>query len=356
MPGKLYQRSVEIILGNQDAGGAYPASPAFANYRYCWLRDGSFIAYAMDLVGEGTSAQRFHDWVASVIHERQDLVNRAIERVRRGEPLANQEYLHTRFTLSGRESSDGEWPNFQLDGYGTWLWALREHSLRSGTPLPGSWRQAADRVADYLSALWALPCFDCWEEFPDRVHSYTLAAVLAGLRAHAALAQADHAATIQAIESVLLEHGQTEGRFVKFLGSDQVDASLIGLAVPYGLVSPTEPRMRATVDQIERTLRFGGGLHRYARDTYYGGGEWVLLTAWLGWYYQEAGEREKAEEALRWVEGQADDDGQLPEQVPATLIDSSHYAPWVRRWGDIARPLLWSHAKYLILSRGLEAG
>jgi len=29
-------------------------------------------------------------------------------------------------------------------------------------------------------------------------------------------------------------------------------------------------------------------MHRYADDTYYGGGEWVLLATWLGWYYVEA--------------------------------------------------------------------
>jgi len=46
--------------------------------------------------------------------------------------------------------------------------------------------------------------------------------------------------------------------------------------------------------KIEADLRQGGGVHRYATDTYYGGGEWVLLTAWLGWYYTKIGANEKA--------------------------------------------------------------
>jgi hypothetical protein len=48
------------------------------------------------------------------------------------------------------------------------------------------------------------------------------------------------------------------------------------------------------------------------------------------------------------VAGRADEWGQLPEQVPANLNDPSYLRPWQARWGAIASPLLWSHAKYLI--------
>jgi len=354
MSGTLHRRSIEIILEHQHPGGAYPASPAFPTYRYCWMRDGSFTAYAMDLVGQPASAERFHRWAASVVNARQGLVARAVSKAHRGEPLASTEYLHTRFTLSGEESTVADWPSFQLDGYGTWLWALGQHCLRRERTLPDSLCDASDAVAEYLAALWTSPCYDCWEEFPDRVHTYTLAAILAGLRSHANMRGADHSTAIRGIESVLLEQGEAGAHFVKYLGSNQVDASLIGLAVPYGLVPPTDPRMQVTLQRIEKNLRLGGGVHRYVGDTYYGGGEWVLLTAWLGWYYREAGEQAKAAQAARWVEAQADDIGQLPEQVPATLIDASQYSPWVKRWGDIARPLLWSHAMYLILHHTLD--
>jgi hypothetical protein len=51
---------------------------------------------------------------------------------------------------------------------------------------------------------------------------------------------------------------------------------------------------------------------------------------------------------------QADPLGQLPKQVPLSLNDPSRYAPWRERWEDLARPLLWSHAKYLILHRAVH--
>jgi GH15 family glucan-1,4-alpha-glucosidase len=113
--------------------------------------------------------------------------------------------------------------------------------------------------------------------------------------------------------------------------------------------------MRATVSQIEHDLH-GGGVRRYAVDTYYGGGEWVLLAAWLGWYYVEIGEQSWAREILEWVEHQADEDSYLPEQIPENLIDPSCYQPWVDKWGEIASPLLWSHAEYIILHQALNKG
>jgi GH15 family glucan-1,4-alpha-glucosidase len=97
-------------------------------------------------------------------------------------------------------------------------------------------------------------------------------------------------------------------------------------------------------------------VHRYLADTYYGGGEWLLLSAWLGWYYAEQGQREKAVSLLRWIEAQADDEGNLPEQVSTHVLAPQCLATWKARWGPIASPLLWSHAMYLILRRALAMG
>jgi len=352
----LFQRSIEIILQNQAPSGAYVASPNFGTYRYCWFRDGSFSAYAMNLVGEHGSARHFHQWAATVINARADVVERAVTKAKSGEPLTRADYLHTRYSPDGSEATGEEWPNFQLDGFGTWLWALGEHRRLSGDahPLPGVWRRAAQLVADYVTTLWSRSCYDCWEEFSDRVHPHTLAAIYGGLQAHERLSGVEHRGTLAAIVRFLYDRAVADGRFVKFVGSTEVDASLLGLAIPYAVAKPDDPVMQATIAKIEADLRRGGGLHRYAADTYYGGGEWVLLTAWLGWYYAQAGEEDKAEAARRWIEAQADAQGQLPEQVPLTLNDPSYYAPWRERWGEIARPLLWSHAKHIVLHRALR--
>lgn len=349
----LLQRSIEIILQNQSESGAYIASPKFPNYRYCWFRDGAFIAYAMNLVGEHNSAARFHAWVAGVIDHHQPLIENAISKAKRGEPLGAEDVLNTRYDLDGKPA-DGDWPNFQLDGFGTWLWALNEHKRLTGSELPAPWLEAARLVAAYLAALWRLPCYDCWEEFPDKRHTYTLAAIHGGLRAYSSLSRTNFASILEEIIMQINTTRVADGHFTKFLGSNDLDANLISLAVPYQLVNPQDPVMLATISAIESELRSNhGGVRRYSADTYYGGGDWILLTAWLGWYYARIGQRTKAEEALSWVEAQADAAGQLPEQVPSDISSPEYYQEWENRWGPIAKPLLWSHAMYLILKQSL---
>jgi len=343
----LYDRSIGIILGNQTSHGAYLASPNFSTYRYSWFRDGSYIAYAMNLVGEHDSAAKFHEWVAATVNARAATIRRAVVAAERGSPLTPIDILHTRYTAEGDEAAE-DWPNFQLDGFGTWLWALKEHTQRSGRDQSEAVRSAAGLIADYLTALWARPCYDCWEEFPDNVHPHTLAAIYGGLAAHQASNGVDHRSTLASIVALIESGAGKDGHFVKFHGSDVVDASLLGLAVPYRVVEPSHPMMLTTAAQIEATLRTGGGVHRYLADTFYGGGEWVLLTCWLAWYYFERGSYDEARTILRWVVSQATEEGYLPEQVPENLNDPSCYEPWHQRWGDIATPLLWSHAMYLV--------
>lgn len=350
----LSQRSTEIILQNQSVSGAYIASPNFPNYQYCWFRDGAFIAYAMDLVGEHNSAARFHAWVAKVIGHNLPLIENSINKGHRGEPLKAEDVLNTRYDVEGKPAN-GDWPNFQLDGFGTWLWALSEHKRLTDSELPTIWLDAARLIAGYLSALWRLPCYDCWEEFPDNHHTYTLAAIHGGLRAYSSLSGTNFTPILEEIITQINTTGVADGHFTKFLGSNDLDASLLGLAVPYQLVNPQDSVMLATISAIESELRSSdGGVRRYPTDTYYGGGDWILLTAWLGWYYAKIGQRGKTEEALRWVEGQADAEGQLPEQVHSSFTSSEHYQEWVNRWGPIAKPLLWSHAMYIILKQNLK--
>lgn len=355
----LYQRSVDIILENQAPNGAYIASPHFPTYQFCWFRDASFVAYAMDLAGQHKSAHRFHQWAADRINEREDLVRRSIIKFRAGETLIESDTLNTRYRLDGQPDEPGEWPNFQLDGFGTWLWSLREHLQKTGIDIPEDWHKAANLVADYLTELWSQPCYDCWEEFPELVHAHSLAAIYGGLKAHALMSGEDHQKVLEDIKEKLLANAAEYGHFVKFPGSPAVDASLLGLAVPYGVVPPDSPIMLRTVEQIRATILRDGGLHRYAEDTYYGGGAWTLLSAWLGWYDHElaAGTPELAAQATKesslcraWIEKQAGNETDwLPEQVPDHMNNPEFYPEWVSRWGEIANPLLWSHANYIIL-------
>jgi GH15 family glucan-1,4-alpha-glucosidase len=350
----LVETSIIIIQKFQSESGAYVASPNFPTYNYCWFRDGAFTAYAMDLYGQTESSRRFHLWASKVILDRKEMILIAIEKARKGLPITIQKQLHTRYTLEGEDGTKDEWPNFQLDGLGTWLWSLQQHKANSNLEIPEDCLEAAKLVADYLSVLWHQPCYDCWEEFPDDIHTHTLAAIYGGLNALSIMDGKDRSGTLKEIQKFVNEQLVYDGYFVKKIHSFTVDASLLGLVVPYGLVAIDDQRFDATLGRIENSLRKGGGLHRYPTDTYYGGGEWILLTAWLGWVYASRDDMEKAGELLSWIEKQADTNGNLPEQIPATLNDPNYYQPWLRQWGEIAKPLLWSHAQYLILKKQFQ--
>lgn len=356
---RLARRSVEIIRQNQHASGAYLASPNFPVYRFSWLRDGSFIADAMSRAGDVESAERFFGWCTRVIEARGARIESLVERGRAGDPIDPDEFLPTRYTVDGEESRE-EWTDFQLDGYGTWLWALEVHGRRHGRSiepfLPG-----AALSARYVAAFWGHASYDWWEEHPDHRHTSTLAALYGGLRAAASweglgdeVRDLSDAAAGR-IRDEVLRDARRLGRLPKWLGSAAADASLVATATPFALVAPDDPLMAATLETIERELVTVRGVHRYAEDTYYGGGEWLLLAGLLGWHYAAIGRQDDAVAELAWIIEHATADDELPEQVPEHLIAPDRLAEWRDRWGPIATPLLWSHAMFLTLALVLGA-
>jgi GH15 family glucan-1,4-alpha-glucosidase len=346
------RRSVEIIKQNQALSGAYLASPAFVHYQYAWLRDGTFVAYAMDRCGEHDSAGRFYGWCAGVLIKHGEKARRTIAALRSGQVPAAGDFLHTRYTIDGEEAR-GEWGNFQLDGYGTWLWGLAEHVRMTGAEeLITQYRSAIELTLDYLEVCWRLPNYDCWEEFGDRIHPATLAAIYGGCRVMASKLPERREQLTELSETIrqfVLDHGVENGMFVKSLGHPTVDASLLALSQPFGLVSPNDARMAETVRRMEQEIVRGRGVHRYPQDVYYGGGQWILLSAWLGWHYCRTERREEAADILRWIETKWTEEG-LPEQVQDHLLAPDAYDEWVKRAGQPALPLLWSHAMYLVLA------
>ena len=284
---ELAARSVEVILDGQAASGGYVACPTFPPYGFSWLRDGSFIADAMSRVGEVESAEAFFAWVARIVEGGLG--------------------FDARYTLEG-ERDRSEWPHRQHDGWGLWLWAVRQHCRRHGRP--HRWQAAAEETERHLRAVRHEPCIDWWEE-RQGVHAATLACVAAGLEEEPDLTPAE----------------------------ERLDASLLVLPfLGFGAVD------------VARLVSVGGGVHRNLDDTYYGGGEWLLLTALLG-----LAERERAPGCLAWIAGHATADGLLPEQSQDHLLAPERFEPWVARWGPPPCPLLWSHAMLLVLVREIGA-
>jgi len=347
-----HDTDVRFILDSQADNGAYLASPSFSQYPYCWLRDGSFIAHAMDAVGQSASAAAFHGWVAATLSPLDDHV-RALIRTRHEEGRVDHDrMLPARFPVHGEPQRDG-WPDFQLDGYGQWLWSLERH-VQAGGPLGDALRRAATTVADYLTAFWDEPCFDAWEEGRTQHHGSTLASAAAGLRAASRLLGPAYEPAATASWRFVRDRCVMDGHFTKRFADPAVDASLVWLATPFDLVTDDDPTFAATLAAIERDLVVDGGAHRYQADTFYGGGAWVLLTAGLAWHHARNGRQARARELLAWVETTRAPDGALPEQVPDRRTDPWFRTYWTERWGPSASPLTWSHATVILAREATE--
>lgn len=283
------------------------------------------------------------------------------------------------------------WGLHQIDETGAGLWAFGRYVEVTGdVDFVAAVGDATRRAADFLVGFCdprtglPLPSVDLWEERVGQ-HAYSVASVVAGLRAAAdllpheagaarwrAAAEAYAEATVRQLWSPRL------GRFVRsvnvavdsasspetvarsvpgwpyddplpaypnrratgLLPEDTViDVSLLGLAVPFGLVDPKDPRMVATAEAIERQLTCGevGGIRRYAGDGYAGGNPWILTTLWLAQYHLAAGAPERAEPLVRWAVNHRTQTGLLPEQVDWRTGSTA----WVV-------PLTWSHAMLLL--------
>ncbi len=354
---RLRDLSLSLILENQHSSGAFVASPTFSQYGYSWLRDGAYIAYSVLVSGYLEETHAYINWVADVIDRYKYKVDELPAHLASDIPLINNWFFSARYTVDGDEDAS-DWPNFQIDGYGSWLWLVGEYLKEAKTPISAYWESCAAVVVSYLELVWNIPNSDCWEEFPEHVHPATLSCIAGGLTGIAPYvpgALATRCKTLSGtITEFLYETVHSGGFFPKYVGSETIDASLLWLCVPYNVIPPLDPAMIKTVERIEREITIEGGVKRYPQDTYYGGGRWIILSAYLGWYYLQIGNAKRAGEMLDWILAQQEDCGHLPEQVLDQVNDPSMIEPWEKMWGSVATPLLWSHAMFLILDRELS--
>lgn len=337
----LYEASIRIIKENQSENGAFIASPAFSQYGFCWLRDGAFIAEAMAEAKEFESAEKFFKWVETILENNKEAMLNIKEK--KEEAIRIDDFLPTRYTLIGERNND-DWENAQSDGYGTYLWALGKFVVQTGYTIN---HELTELITTYLEKVWKVPCYDAWEEEKDAVHTSTLISITAGLKAAEKLL--GRKTKWKEVKGYIEDHCILNGRLIKSTLNDGVDSSLIWAVSPYKIWDTDHPVIRKTIEKIENDLYFEGGLKRYKEDSYFGGGSWILLSASLALYYKATGQKDKFNLIKQWIEKQADHETNLPEQVKEHLLFADYYEKWVKKWGEIASPLLWSHANYIKL-------
>jgi len=347
---ELISKSIEIIKENQSETGAYIASPNLPIYKYSWFRDGSWIAHAMLIAGEKESAEKFHDWASNVINNNKEKILNAIKKAKKGVEIG-EDFIHARYTVYGKEVSM-KWGEFQLDGLGVWLWALSLYVKETGMTKE-KWLEAASLVCEYLRALWKMPCNDLWEENSGKIHTSTLASIYGGLNSFSTyFPERKLKETCDEIKKFIMNYQIYKGRLVKYTNDNEVDSSLIMCAIPFNVFNSNDLVMKKTISKIKSDLLLTKGLRRYKHDSFYGGGEWLILACLLGSYYLDINEIEKSKEVIEWIEKQADKKCYLPEQI--NPVNKEKYYEWVMKWGKPSNPLLWSHAMYIILKEKLQ--
>ncbi len=373
---ELYRRSLLTFkLMADEQSGAVIAAPEFdpayqysGGYAYCWGRDAAYITTAMDYAGYHDLAGAFYRWAV-------------------GAQEPEGWWMHRHYATGHWAPS---WGLIQVDETGSILFGMAIHAqLHGGTVFAREVWPSVARAADWLIGNMdpetglTRPAVDLWEERTAEL-TYSCAAVFAGLRAAAELAEmlghtADGARYLRAAEALrhavlaqcvrggrflrgrylqvsrekyeqALAHGQTvrvragvKGNLIYELVEDPVpDSSLFAMSTPFRLVEPQDEVMEATSAALVEALWKGpgGGMLRYVGDHYRGGqNPWVLCTLWLGQYELDRGNRDRALQILDWAVARRTATGLLAEQVdPVTGA-----AVWVV-------PLTWSHAMYVLLA------
>jgi oligosaccharide amylase len=340
--GRIGRESVLMLKLATATTGAIVASPDTRSlveggdtYNYCWFRDGGYVSEAMDVSRLQELSSRFLQFAALC-------------------QSPDGSFVH-RFFPDGVVGSTWHPPPFlQIDQTATVLSAAWRHLEGGADPddLLEIWpmiKLAANFLVDFRDPQSGLPSpsFDLWEERRG-IHAYSSAAVAHGLMSAARIAEVlgkENPRWRPAAEEIRSKAVQemwdsSLGRFVRSSTprDERIDSSIL-LALDLGLLEPTDPRYKQTVEVTERRLwsKATGGLARYEGDEYYGReNPWIVCTLWLAATYLKMGNRSRCRELIDWAVSHATPTGLLPEQVDARTGEAKS-----------ATPLVWSHATFL---------
>lgn len=365
-----YRRSLVVMkLLSYDRTGALLAAPTASfpavaggsdnwDYRFVWLRDGYYAAVSLDAAGLHGEARRFYDLAFRLQgpdgHWHQPLYT--VD----GQNPAEQVVEDLRGPGGERPIRFGNAASgqLQLDNEGNILHGLWLHYQMSGSreALQQHWdgvRRACGWIASnwqrFESGIWELRDYTAhW------VHGKVMccAGLEVGARIAETLCHKREAAAWQECAALIRAEVVTDGwnperqAYLRHYGegtpNPPVDISVLAL-VFYGLLDPDDPRIKSTVDLMEREqnqggLRLYGGICRYD----YAAVPFYLPTLWLARYYLMSGRYTDCDQLLQTCLECATDLGLMAE----------HFDGRTRtQWGNF--PQMFSHSELsrLILER-----
>jgi GH15 family glucan-1,4-alpha-glucosidase len=304
------------------------------DYRYCWLRDATYLLDVLLAQGYTQEAVEWRDWLLRAVAG--DPEDMQIMYGVLGERRLIEYELHW---LAGYEKSlpvrvgNAAVDQLQLDVYGE-LMDTFHSARRAGIETTDEAWDLECRIVEFVRRSWREPDEGIWEVRSGRehfVHSKVMAwvaldrAVKAVELAHMRGPVRAWRAERDAVRAEILSRGFDAGRgaFRRAYGTDELDASLLMMPL-VGFLAVGDHRMKGTIDAIERELVVDGFVQRYrtesARDGLPPGeGAFLLCTFWLAQCRLLLGRRDEAEELFAGLVGLCNDVGLLSEQFDARL-------------------------------------
>ena len=248
------------------------------DYRYCWLRDATFTLVTLMHVGYRDEAAAWREWLLRAIAG--SAAQMQIMYGVKGERWLDEREIPW---LSGYENSkpvrvgNAASNQFQLDVFGEVLFALHESHLAGLETAEPDWRLQV-QLMRFLESNWDQPDEGIWEVRGGR-KQFTHSKMMAWVAFDRAikLAQACNCAAGDHIErwakirdqihQQVCERGYNSSKkaFTQFYGSDALDASLL-MMPRVGFLPASDPRVRGTIEAIERELMQDGFVLRYRVD------------------------------------------------------------------------------------------
>jgi GH15 family glucan-1,4-alpha-glucosidase len=367
----IYTRSLLVLRTQIDNRGAITAANdsdivrfAGDTYSYMWGRDGAFVAAALAKAGYTHVCMKFYEFCARVLTE--------------------EGYLYQHYNPDGSLASN--WHPWIVDGKTVLpiqedstaliLWSLWIHyeSSKDIEFIRPLYDTLIKKSADFMvnnrdpKTKLPIPCYDLWEERYG-VHTYTVASVIAGLRAAGNFARLFQDAsltdkynkTAEEIKEGLTKYlyhkglkryarsGYRKGKGYEL--DEVIDVSLSAIVV-LGVLPPKDPRMVKTMEAIHQQLWLNTpveGCARYQNDVYHRpadspegipGNPWFISTLWLAEYYIACAESlQELREAIPYLEWCAKN--ALPSGVLAEQVHPLNSSPLS------VSPLTWSHSSFV---------